>query len=82
MLQGDTRNLPLQGLFQTLEMSQQEGVLTVFYQRIERYFALRDRHVTLIGEKPGSSPTLQNILAGLRILTRQEIGRASCRERV
>lgn len=72
MLQGDTRNLPLQGLFQTLEMSQQEGVLTVFFQRIERYFALRDRHVTLIGEKPGSSPTLQNILAGLRILTRQE----------
>jgi len=72
VLQGDTRNLPLQGLFQTLEMSQQEGVLTVFYQRIERYFALKDRHVTLIGEKPGSSPTLQNILAGLRILTRQE----------
>ncbi len=72
MLQGDTRNLPLQGLFQTLEMSQQEGVLTVYFQRMERFFALRDRHVSLIGEKPGSSPTLQNILAGLRILTRQE----------
>lgn len=72
MLQGDTRNLPLQGLFQTLEMSQQEGVLTVNFQRMERYFALHDRTVTLIGEKPGKSPTLQNILAGLGILNRQE----------
>ncbi len=72
MLQGDTRNLPLTGLFQTLEMGQEDGVLTVYFQRMERYFLLRNRSVLLIGERAGSSPNLQSILAGLRILKRQE----------
>ena len=40
VLQGDTRNLPLTGLFQTLEMGQEDGVLTVYFQRMERYFLL------------------------------------------
>ena len=72
MLQGDTRNLPLTGLFQTLEMGQEDGVLTVYFQRMERYFLIRNRSVSLIGERAGSSPNLQGILAGLRILKRQE----------
>ena len=53
-------------------MGQEDGVLTVYFQRMERYFLLRNRTVTLIGERAGSSPNLQSILAGLRILKRQE----------
>lgn len=37
-----------------------------------RCFLLRNRTVSLIGERPGHSPSLQSILAGLNILSSQE----------
>jgi len=68
LLQGDTRNLPLTGLLQTLEMGREVGVLTVFHQRVERSFLLGNRSISVIGPAAGGPSPLRPLLDGLGIL--------------
>ncbi|MFN0060608.1 MAG: PQQ-binding-like beta-propeller repeat protein [Planctomycetota bacterium] len=72
MLQGDTRNLPLQNIFQTLALNQQEGILSIHFDKRERWLAIRGSQVSLITERPHSSQLLQHALARLKILTTSE----------
>ena len=72
MLQGDTRNLPLQNICQTLALNQQEGVLTVHYQKLERVLAIRKTGISLLNERPYKSQILQEIVVRLKVLTTGE----------
>ncbi|MEE8141529.1 MAG: DUF4388 domain-containing protein, partial [Planctomycetota bacterium] len=72
MLQGDTRNLPLQNIFQTLGLNQQAGMLTITFQDMERCLAIRDTGILLLCERPHESLLLQQILARLKVLTPAE----------
>ncbi len=72
LLQGDTRNLPLSNLFQTLALNQQEGVLSIYYRKVERSIAIRGNDVFIICERPFSSSLLPEILTRLDMLTASE----------
>ncbi|MFQ5653809.1 MAG: PQQ-binding-like beta-propeller repeat protein [Planctomycetota bacterium] len=72
MLQGDTRNLPLQNIFQTLALNQQEGMLTIHFEGMERSVALGSGGVFLVTERPYESIVLKETLVHLRIMTEGE----------
>lgn len=72
MLQGNSKNLPLQNIFQTLALNQQEGILTVSHQRFERHIAIRKSGTSLLCERPYTSKILQKVVARLKILTPSE----------
>lgn len=72
VLQGDTSNLPLTNLIQTLALNQQEGILTVTYQRSVRCLAVRTNHVALLTDKPHDSALLPEVLGRLGILKPSE----------
>lgn len=72
MLQGDSRNLPLQGLVQSLDLNRQEGTLTVSSGRIERSFALTGRSLTPITTSEKDRTVLADPLAKLKILEAEE----------
>ena len=72
MLQGDSRNLPLQGLVQSLDLNRQQGTLTVRCGRIERSFALIGRSLTPITSSDRRNSVLPDALARLRILETEE----------
>lgn len=72
MLQGNTKNLPLQNIFQTLALNQQEGILTVTHQQLERHIAIHKNGVSLLCDRPFSSKILQKVTARLKILTPSE----------
>ena len=72
MLQGNTTNLPLQNIFQTLALNQQEGILSVVHQRVERHIAIRTNGISLLCERSFSSELLQRITSRLKILSAGE----------
>ncbi len=72
MLQGNTANLPLQNIFQTLALNQQEGILTINFQRQERHIGIRRSCIFILCERPNTSRVLQQVLAIRGILSESE----------
>lgn len=72
MLQGDTSNLPLTNLIQTLALNQQEGILTVTCNKAVRCLAVKQNNLALLTERPYDSAILSQVLDRLGLLKPSE----------
>lgn len=72
MLKGHTKNIPLTNIFQTLNMNQQGGILSVKLQKQERHLAIGPAGVSFVTERAYESKVLEQVLTRLRIVSESE----------
>ncbi len=66
---GETAQIPLTNIFQTLSLSSQKGVLGFGWQNATRRFRFLGGSVRIIPDKPGDVEPLRSMLIKLKILT-------------
>ncbi len=70
---GETSQISLTSIFQTLALGGQEGVLTVQIEGCTRRFQFSGSLLRLLSEKPGSPEPLQKILIKQKVLTAAQL---------